>query len=989
MRRRCTFILAVAAFALAFDAAGTSQSSPHWSDATRRVVLDNGLTLLMLRRGELPIVSVQALYRFGSRNERPGLTGAAHYIEHMAFRATEEIGKRDLTNQILRWGGRWNGYTSYDQTVYGSHAPSEYLEWLLYLERQRIRHVLFAAAEVEVERTSVIAEEHQYQNSPDYTMVEHRLRRAAMVAHPYGSPIMGRLSDLEGVTPRELERLYRQHYAPNNLVLAIVGHFDPAQALALVKKHFEDLPGDGEPTAIRTVEPEQRGERRIAVRGRGSESYLSLMVHSPAARDERFATLLALDGVLAGGKGPGRGAARPGTRLHRALVEQGLATSVATEVELSEYPGVYEIRVAAPAGADLQAIEARLDEVLADVARRATHDEVTRAVRQSRADLAFAATSNRAMANLLSVYDQLDSYTLLADLPRRLDRVTAADVQAFARERLARERRSIGTFVPEATEGLETTAAAPVDEPARAKVEPLAPRPSTRPIPAPKLATPALPSPVSRTLPNGLRVLALPIPGEAVHLRVRIAAGAVHDPPGHEGTALLTARALTMAKAGGRDPIAELADRQIRVTQTTEQDDDRFANREFVEIGVTMFADAVGHAATALSDAITKPALDDAALARAKRALAAGTEGRQDDSRWRANRAVFEALYGMDHPYGRPPEGSRESLAAISLEDLAAFHRAHYRPENTVIAIAGAIAPAAAIAEVERAFMTWRASPSRDQRPTAARRPPARPAPIDPTRKPYVHIPLAKVQGSLAVGLPGVARDSDDFVALSALNYLLGETGYAGRLGEVLVDTGIAYSVYASVLADRSAGPIFITTDAVRSRDAADRILQTLEAFARKGVSAAELREAQGFLLGRLLFRFESPQAATDTLAEIGYFHASAPSQRATGTEPLREFAGQVLALNADDVNRVAARYYDPSRAVVVIAGAERVELGQIQVLAIRACAMNRMKWPTSALSRSRSGLGRRRTAAGPDPLRKIGQSHAYHVRRGPNDARW
>lgn len=923
MRHRCTLIVAIPAFAAAFAAAGTSRSGPHWSDATRRVVLDNGLTLLMLPRGELPIVSVQALYRFGSRNERPGITGAAHYIEHMAFRSTEEIGKRDLTNQILRWGGRWNGYTSYDQTVYGSHTPSEYLEWLIYLERQRIRHVLFAPAEVEAERTSVIAEEHEYQNSPDYGMAEHRLRRAAMLAHPYGSPIMGRLSDLEGVTPRELERFYRQHYAPNNLILAIVGRFDPAHALALVKTHFADLPGDGESTAVRTIEPEQRGERRVVVRGRGSASYLSLMVHSPAAGDEQFPTLLALDGVLAGGKGPGRGAVRPGTRLHRALVEQGLAISVSTEVELSDYPSVYEIRVTAPIGADLQAVEARLDEVFADVARNANQDEVTRAVRQSRADLAFAATSNRAIANLLSVYEQLDSYTLLADLPRRLDRVRAPDVQAFARGRLARERRSIGTFVAEATAGLETTAAAPVDEPAQAAVEPVAPRPSTRPIPPPKLEIPVLPSPVSRELPNGLHVLALPVQGEAVHLRIRVAAGAVQDLPGREGTALLTARALMMGNAGGPDPIAELANRQIRVVQTALDDADPFANREFVEIAATMLPDSVGHAATALSEIITRPILDDAGLARAKQAIAAATESRQNDSRWRANRAVFEVLYGNDHPYGRPPEGSPDSLAAIFRDDLAAFHREHYRPENTVIAIAGAIDAAAALAEIERAFATWRASsPSPSQRAKPARR-----RQTDASRsthsvlRPYVHIPLAKIQASLAVGLPGVARDSDDFVALSALNYLLGETGYAGRLGAVLVDTGIAYAVYASMLADRSGGPIFIATDAVRSREAADRIVQTLEGFARSGVSAGELREAQGFLLGRLLFRFESPQAATGTLAEIGYFRESAPWRGAAVTAPLREFARQILALSADDLSRAAARYYDPSRAVVVIAG--------------------------------------------------------------------
>jgi predicted Zn-dependent peptidase len=121
--------------------------------------------------------------------------------------------------------------------------------------------------------------------------------------------------------------------------------------------------------------------------------------------------------------------------------------------------------------------------------------------------------------------------------------------------------------------------------------------------------------------------------------------------------------------------------------------------------------------------------------------------------------------------------------------------------------------------------------------------------------------------------------------------------------------------------ASSAAANRFQTTDAVRSREAADRIVQTLEAFARTGVSAGELREAQGFLLGRLLFRFESPQAATGTLAEIEYFRESARRRGATVTDPLREFAPRILALNADDLNRAAARYYDPKRAVVVIAG--------------------------------------------------------------------
>jgi zinc protease len=175
-----------------------------------------------------------------------------------------------------------------------------------------------------------------------------------------------------------------------------------------------------------------------------------------------------------------------------------------------------------------------------------------------------------------------------------------------------------------------------------------------------------------------------------------------------------------------------------------------------------------------------------------------------------------------------------------------------------------------------------------------------------------VHIPLEKDQASIAVGLPGAARTGEDYAALAALNYLLGETGYAGRLGERLVDTGLAYAVYSSLLADRVAGPILITTDAARPRDAVERIVATLDEFASRGVTDAELREAKGFVVGRLLFRFESASAATAALADQVYFGADASPQA---------FARRVLALTRADVNAAARRYYDSSHAAIVVAG--------------------------------------------------------------------
>jgi predicted Zn-dependent peptidase len=169
-----------------------------------------------------------------------------------------------------------------------------------------------------------------------------------------------------------------------------------------------------------------------------------------------------------------------------------------------------------------------------------------------------------------------------------------------------------------------------------------------------------------------------------------------------------------------------------------------------------------------------------------------------------------------------------------------------------------------------------------------------------------------KEQASVVVALPGVAPGHDDYAALAALNYLLGETGYAGRLGEALVDTGVAYAVYSTLPLDRHGGPILIQTNAADPDEAVSRILDTLGSFARTGVSDAERREAQGYLLGGLLFRFESAATTSRALADLAL----------TGSvEGWTAFADRVRALTTADLDHAAATYYDPSRAVVAVAG--------------------------------------------------------------------
>jgi predicted Zn-dependent peptidase len=329
------------------------------------------------------------------------------------------------------------------------------------------------------------------------------------------------------------------------------------------------------------------------------------------------------------------------------------------------------------------------------------------------------------------------------------------------------------------------------------------------------------------------------------------------------------------------------------------------ANRSVLELDVRVPRTGLQSAVELVADRITRPRYQEAQLNDARDLLLAELEAVEDDSAWRATRAALERLYPSSRAYGQPPEADASALRAIALADIQAFHDRRIRPDRTVIAVAGGRAEDA-VKSVIHAFGDWQKAPgdragsTRDEAPR-------------PAAGGRVHVSLPhKEQASVVVALPGLGPTQDDYVPLRALNYLLGETGYAGRLGQTLVDTGIAYAVYATLSRDPEGGPVLIQTNTVNPAEAVTRILDTLASFTRDGVTDAERLEAQGYLLGRLPFRFESASSATRALADLARTGRSAE---------WNAFAEKVRALTTADLERVAAIHYDQTRAVVAVAG--------------------------------------------------------------------
>jgi zinc protease len=420
----------------------------------RRTTLDNGLHVLVKEEHTAPLASVWCWYKVGSKDERPGLTGVSHWVEHMNFKGTENIPRDQVKGIIEQYGGSWNGYTWIDQTTYLETASRDALDRMLFIESERMARCLYHPDDCESERTVIISELQGGENDPDQ-LLDQEVTATAFKAHPYRHPTIGWLSDLQTMNRDDLYGYYKRYYVPNNATLVVVGDVDPDDALKRIERHFGGIEPGRELPRIRTTEPEQTGERRVTIRKEGTTSYLKVAYHAPAATDDAFLPLVLLDAVLTGAKGlnlwssfriapPQRSA-----RLYRALVERGLASSVSGSVAPTQHPFLYVVSATATDGTPLATAESVLLEELDRVCQRGITDaEVAKAKAQLKARLVFDNDSVTNIAHQLGYFETIASVDLFLSFPERIAAVTREEVDTIARSMLAPSNRTIGWFDP-------------------------------------------------------------------------------------------------------------------------------------------------------------------------------------------------------------------------------------------------------------------------------------------------------------------------------------------------------------------------------------------------------------------------------------------------------------------------------------------------------------------------------------------------------------
>jgi predicted Zn-dependent peptidase len=411
--------------------------------------LPNGLRLIIAEDHLAPVVAVNLWYNVGSKHEQPGRTGFAHLFEHVMFQGSAHVGKAEHIALVQAVGGLCNGSTWLERTTYYETVPSHQLELALWLEADRLATLPAALSQDNLDNQREVVKNEKrwrYDNQPYGSWVEKLLARLYPDGHPYHHPAMGSMADLDAASLEDVTAFFKFHYAPNNVVLSIVGDVDPGQARTWVERYFGPIPANPAlPAGLpdMTLPPTIGGEIREVVPDRVPLPRIIWGFRAPLFGDERLDALDVAGQILAGGKG---------SRLHRRLVRE---ERLAQDVSLFSMPLIAGGSLAAGwatarPGVDLERLEATYWEELARIARECvTEDELARAKALIEADELGALMRVEERADRLSMFATLldDPGMVNRMLPRYLA-VTAEQIRDVCAAVFVPENRLVLTYVP-------------------------------------------------------------------------------------------------------------------------------------------------------------------------------------------------------------------------------------------------------------------------------------------------------------------------------------------------------------------------------------------------------------------------------------------------------------------------------------------------------------------------------------------------------------
>jgi len=822
--------------------------------------LANGLTVIVHEDHKAPVVAVSMWYNVGSKDEPAKKTGFAHLFEHLMFNGSENL-PGDYFNYLQNIGATdYNGTTSYDRTNYFQTVPAGALERVLFMESDRMGHLLGAVTQGVLDnQRGVVQNEKRQGDSQPGGLVQYELFGGLFPpGHPYHHTTIGSMEDLDAASLADVKQWFRDKYGPNNAALVIAGDVTQAQAKPLVEKYFGDIAkGPVNNPAMASV-PTLAKARTIELKDNVAATIIQRNWAVPGLLDKRLAAIDIGGSVLGG---------LASSRLDKILVrEEKTAVGVSAFMIPLQRAGIFSVTAVVKPGTDPAIVSKRLDQIMAEyIAKGPTADEVQRAVMSEVSNRIRGLEAVGGFGGKAVTLAEGQTYAHDSDFYKKTlasyAGITPAAVRTAMAQWLKRPALTIILSPGERTAYAETkVAAAP-----KAKDE-TPPVKGTRTIPPiGQLTALDFPDIVHTQLANGIPLEYVQrgaVPTTMVSLSFN--AGDSSDSPDARGLAALSMNLMDEGTTSmSSQELAEAEERLGADVSTGNSQDRSIANLSALSANLAPSLDI-------LADVIRNPAFQPSEIERIKAQTLTGIAQTQKDPTRVANRVMPGVLFGAAHPYGGPAGGDPKAIAKFSRDNLVGFEQRWIRPDNVKVFVVSSLPLAEVKPLLEARFGTW-AAPSVAKGVKAFAAPPARPGAQKILLVNRPGAPQSTILGGQLIPLDprgdviplASANDILGGNFLSRLNMDLRETkgwsyGVSGR--PTYYEKGVSYIVSAPVQADK-------TGDALAALNA-----DISDFLSTKGVTDEELNRTVSRSINELPGRFEGADDVLNAMMAMDLF---------------------------------------------------------------------------------------------------------------------
>ena len=896
-----------------------------------RFTLENGLTVLLHVDRSDPVAAVALTAHVGSAREKEGRTGFAHLFEHLLFLESENLGKGGLDKLSARIGGSGaNGSTSRDSTNYYQTVPIDALEKMIWAEADKLGFFINTVTDpvLAKEKQVVKNEKRQRADNRAYGHNQYVIDKNLYPAgHPYRWQVIGSLDDLQNATLADVKAFFNTWYVPNNVVLTIAGDIDVAQTKSWVKKYFAEIPA-GETIPKFATQPAKLDEtvKRFHIDNFAQAPLLTMVWPTVPQYHDDYYALQVLSQYLSEGKN---------APLNKVLIdEKKLTSNLYLYGYDAELAGQLQLQVMAFNGVDLNAVYAGIEEAFARFEKEGIAPEDLARIKAGQETEFY-----QGLSSVLGKGFQLAQYEIFAgnaafisqDVKKILG-VSQEDVMRVYRTYLKDKPYVATSFVPKGNEELVlagSTKANVVEELIVEGAEEafdasIAADYERTPSSFDRTKEPAYgasievtpPQVWQSTLSSGIDIAGISndeVP--LVAFEIKLDGGMLLDPAGKAGTANLLAELLLKGTA---TKTPKQLEQEIQLLGATLQTN---ASETAVTISGSVLSKHYDALMALVTEVLLSPRFDEAEFALAKDDVINQIEQIKANPNAIAAAEFKALLYGNAHPFAQTPLGEKESVTAISLDDVKAFYWKNISPSLAKFHVVGDIEPSA----VKQALVTLNSAwvPKKVSLPNVSE-----PSLPETSQLFFYDVPDAK-QSVLYFGHAGPKATHSDAYLASVMNYRLGGGGFASQLMQELRENkGYTYGIRSSFSSDQYTGE-FIIKSAVRSNvtlEATQAIQDILLSYGN-GYSSEDLEVTKGFTLKSGARAFETLGAKlnmVDEISDIGLPNDYVLQQQA-----------EVKALTVDDVKRLYNAYVHPGKMIYLVVGDKATQFKRLEALGL------------------------------------------------------